>query len=98
MDEGKLGTKMSFRIQEFDDYHGIKPQGDERAIELGCFPSKQAPYATYFGLFYTGRRPGVDAVMKTLTPKVGDYYLTGEKLLEDDLREEVKQALKGPTK
>ena len=58
-----------FVIKSYDDYHEIE---DEGGLELGCFTAIGFNYRRYFGLFYKGKKPTIDKVMKVLALYV-DY-------------------------
>ena len=70
------------RIKHFDDYHEIpdKRRLRESAIELGCFPpARDYPYCRYFALYYKGRRPKPETVLKMIRKKVrfGTFIVGG---------------------
>jgi len=56
-------SQAKWYIHHFADYHEINDIGEYKSIELGCFPTKESSYHRYFGLFYTGRKPGADKVL-----------------------------------
>ena len=93
-----------FRISEYDDYHEIQSPNGWKAIELGCFPSKKCSYNRYFALYYKGRRPLFEKIMKSLLSKIPledkFHFRTGEKLnvTREDVKHEVKEMLKPKVK
>lgn len=86
--------KRTHRIVHFDDYHEIPEavrDGNHR-IELGCFPTKGFSYYRYYGLFYSGRRPSLDAILIAVLPMIRwpkDCTFTA-----NNLESEIKQNLK----
>jgi hypothetical protein len=62
-------TKIEFKILDFDDYHSIHSE-HYKTIELGCFPPKNGGYFRYYGVFYKGRKPSIEKVMKVLDRKL----------------------------
>lgn len=91
-----------FFIKNFADYHKIR-SSTHKYIELGCFPSKEGwGYNRYFGLFFKGRKPALNKVLKSLKRKVDfdteiKHYRTGLDIgiTEQELENEVKESLAG---
>jgi len=92
-------------IKVCDDYHEIRgddifnDEGDFSAIELGCYPHKHCSCDMYFGLFFRGRKPSLDKIIKCML----NYVPIGQVEDPDDgrldlwtvdlLKKEVKLAL-----
>ncbi len=96
--------KNNFKIKHFDDYHEIFSK-TYKYLELGCFPAiEDYGYNRYFGLFFKGRKPSLDKVMRSLIKKVSlntetkknVHYRTLEEIgiTLKELKQEVKEALK----
>ena len=93
---------MNWHIQHFADYHDIRgddvidSEGEFTAIELGCFPVPEFNCHRYFGLFFRGRRPSVEKIVKAMQLKV----LLGQDVEDADdgwtlanLKEEIRHVL-----
>lgn len=90
-------------IGQFDDYHEIREDAflgshgkKFKAVELGCFPVEDYSYNRYFGLFYTGRRPSFDEILKAVKKKVvlSDKEVETRDITLESLKYEIKQSLK----
>lgn len=98
----KKKTKKSiFKIQHFEDYHEIRDYAKNyKSMELGCFPVEDHGYCRYFGLFYKGKLPSLERIIKSIKKKINfspiNHYATGEDISINlpTVIEEIKQSLK----
>jgi len=90
------------KIKTFNDYHEIKDTKHLKAIELGCFPSKEFyGYCVYFALFYNKnkKKPLFKDVEKLLFSKIDFsecyHYRTNKNISvkKEDVSYEVKKIL-----
>ena len=87
---------MEFFVGRFEDYHSIDSMqwrsgtGKKvNVIELGLFLPLDSHRREYFGLFYTGRKPSLERVMKVL-----DEVIEYGDLDYGDSKEEVEEYIK----
>ena len=70
-------------MKHFADYHEIE-SSTHKCVELGCWPVKTAGCSRYFGLFWTGKAPKRDKILKPVLAKAADqpiaHFRTGSKL------------------
>jgi hypothetical protein len=88
-------VSANWYIHHFSDYHEIGNIGKYKAVELGCFPTKNEFYHRYFGLFYIGRKPALDDILKAID-KMIDYDKTKDsEFTPKEIKKSIKLALKG---
>ena len=76
-------AKRRWYVKHFADYHEIE-SSTYKCVELGCWPVSAAGCSRYFGLFWKGKAPSREKILKSVLDKAANqpigHYRTGVKI------------------